>query len=691
MLRLEGVGEFFRCPYSVTQLHSQLANTGFVLSMHIRELGFPVTCALIVLSAAAHAQSSSILPPQNDASANWKNAGMLSVGGIPTRSAVCATLSPFGGDKDDLAQINNAIASCPAGDVLMLAAGTFTINEGNYIGLNKGITLRGTGSCNNVSSPYCSTLITMHGGAVMGSYTCGQANCAYNPLILLGPPLWTTSWSIPTTLTADAAQGATSVQVKSTTGFSVGQWALIDEASGADWQTDPEGYGQIWAAADWPSAAGSPATGRVAWQKHNPSQGWDDFTPSQYPYQSGTAGCWYSFCDRPTAEVHRITAINTSAKTITFDDPLTIAYRASEGHKAQLYYPSNAFVQNAGVENLTITHSFGGGSISFQFCAYCWVKNVESTLAYQGSFNLSYAARVELNQIYSHGCVWPVPGGGGYNIDLQHATTETYIVNSISVECNKVITARSGGAGSVVAYNFMDDQFINGQEHWQEIGLNGSHGTGSHEMLFEGNQASNMDSDHTHGNAIYHTFFRNYATGVRTRFTDYISGVVIDDAKDHPGGNRPLRAAGVMGYTYWMAFIGNVLGASDLTTGTNGWVLNGNNHSDHTGSIWFLGWNEQPPYTYDPNSTTYTFRNGNYDYYSKSVAWDTGTLNHNLPNSLYLSSAPSFFSAGHGYPWPWVTPTASKPLQSGPSGCSGVCSGLPAKARYDAGTPFTQP
>jgi hypothetical protein len=58
-----------------------------------------------------------------------------------------------------------------------------------------------------------------------------------------------------------------------------------------------------------------------------------------------------------------------------------------------------------------------------------------------------------------------------------------------------------------------------------------------------------------------------------------------------------------------------------------------------------------------------------------------------LPNSLYLSSTPSFFSTGSGYPWPWVTPTLSSPLQSGPSGRSA----LPAKARYDAGTPFLQP
>ena len=115
-------------------------------------------------------------------------------------------------------------------------------------------------------------------------------------------------------------------------------------------------------------------------------------------------------------------------------------------------------------------------------------------------------------------------------------------MNSISVLCDKVMTARSGGAGSVVAYNYMDDQFIGGDGTWQEIGLNGSHATGSHEMLFEGNQVSNMDSDDTHGNAIDHTFFRNWSTGVRAQFTDYSIRLGIDVGQSdqrrdqNPGG-----------------------------------------------------------------------------------------------------------------------------------------------------------
>ena len=45
---------------------------------------------------------------------------------------------------------------------------------------------------------------------------------------------------------------------------------------------------------------------------------------------------------------------------------------------------------------------------------------------------------------------------------------------------------------------------------WIEVGLNASHMVGPHHVLFEGNYGFNWDSDKTHGNAIYHTIFRNH-------------------------------------------------------------------------------------------------------------------------------------------------------------------------------------
>jgi hypothetical protein len=668
ILRTALLSAWFVSALSFGAVAQTVATQGSSVSLNIP---IAVTAIPAPVGPGGGGGGASILPPGNNASTNWRMAGMQSVGGIPNRTTVCATLTSNGG-ADNSTAINNAISSCRAGEVVLLEAGTFNIAEGSTINVNNGITLRGEGPG--------TTIINVPNGAKLNSYVCSGSSCAYRPAILVGPPQFTTWWSTPTTLTADAAQGATSVTVASTAGFTVGQWVLIDEASGASWQTDPMGYGQIWAAPDWLSSSNTPATGRVAWQKHNPSQSWDDFSSTSYPYQSGTTGCYFSFCDRPTAELHLVTAI--SGDSISFDSPLTIAYRHSGGHNAQLYSVTDPFVTNAGVENLTVERSDGGG-VEFQFCAYCWAKDVETTLWLNGGFVAYYSARIEINDIYTHECAWPVPGGGGYNIDLQNAVTEAYVVNSISVLCDKVITVRSGGAGSVVAYNYMDDQFIGGDGSWQEIGINGSHAVGSHEVLFEGNFGANIDSDDTHGNAIYHTFFRNYITGNRATFTDYTSGLgstsdqVVNDVAQQ-SSNGPLRAAGVMGYTYWDAFIGDVLGISGDTTTANGWIYQ-SSFTQGPG-IWLLGWNDQPPYNSDPNSTSWTYLDGNYDYLSNAVTWNPSDTEHTLPSSLYLSAAPAFFSAGSGYTWPPVNPLGSPQFYT-----------LPAKARYNAGTPFIQP
>ena len=55
---------------------------------------------------------------------------------------------------------------------------------------------------------------------------------------------------------------------------------------------------------------------------------------------------------------------------------------------------------------------------------------------------------------------------------------------------------------------------------WVEVGLNASHMSGPHHVLFEGNYSQNFDSDYTHGNAIYMTVFRNWLSGQRRSFTD---------------------------------------------------------------------------------------------------------------------------------------------------------------------------
>jgi hypothetical protein len=603
----------------------------------------------LTISIKREGSSGVILPPDRDASANWRMAGLLSVGGIPHRATICATVGPLGSGQDDTANIQKAVNSCPLGQVVFLSAGTFTIAEGHYVLLDRGITLRGAGAG--------VTILQRTNGAHLGSYVPGSNP---SPMIIAGPQRYNDK-NTSTALTADAVPGTKSVQVGSTAGFSVGQIVLLDEASGAGWQPDVIwSKMKVWAAPDY----------RVVWMKHNPSANGDDFNASTYPYTSGSAGCWFSNCDRPTNEIKQIASI--SGNTITFDSPITISYRVS--HQAQLYYWQTPHTRHVGIENLTVSNG-DDDNIDFNECAYCWAQNVENTLWLDDGFGINASFRVQLEGVYVHNGVWPVNGGGGYNISLAWGSSEILIENSISVLTNKVMVARSSGAGSVVAYNYMDDGYINGQDSWVEIGLNGSHMVGSHHMLFEGNQSFNIDSDNTHGNAIYHTFFRNYASGYRRPFTT-LDGISVDDTTGCCG---PLRAAAAHAYSYGFAFIGNVLGTSGRTSG---WTYNciGATNFIPRHCIWDLGWMDISPGGYDPNVAAKAIQDGNFDYLTNSVTWASSDTRHTLPNSLYLRHKPAFFKAGSGYTWPWVNPAGSPELYT-----------LPAKARYDAGTPYTQP
>ena len=709
----------------------------------------PVPQSFTVNAASSGDPTAGILPSYNDTYANWKNAGLALVGGIPDRMTICATVNPLGGGQDDYTNIQTAINNCPAGEVVQLAAGAFNIRLADMpISIATGITLRGTGNCGGTSSPYCQTSISVMDGALAytggmcGTNTANEVDCPNGgqPEILMSPmvPDYSFSWDQcsnnevgtncgATPLAADAAQGQTTIQVTSTSGFTVGSWVLIDEASGAGWVADPmnqwTGNGSVWAASDWLSSSGSPATGRVLWSKAL-NNTWD--FGSSYPYQANSPGCWYSYCDRVTAELHKVASIGAGPCpgtncTLTFDDPLTVAFRESGGHNAQVYstlYGSNynfvspiSFLEQAGVENLSLLRAPEGG-LGMGFCANCWVKNTEVGDWYGGGIEMHYSARSELNGVYVHHCWNSVNNGGEYPLALDEASTEMLITNSITNFAGKGMVARGGGAGSVISYNYIDDTMYDAEsgigDWWLDTSLNATHFSGPHHVLFEGNWGDNLDADNTHGNSMYVTFFRNVGSGFRTPFIDpsivalgnsSFTGLVDDFTERgyycpsmtscEAWPPAPFRAAGPGSYNYWYAYVGNVLGTSGQSIAANGWTYSGDFSAPR---IFMLGWSGggggQDPYI-DGVKGSYILINGNFDYLNNAVTWQGSPLT--LPNSFYLSSEPAFFSAGSGYPWPWVTPTGSSPVQNGPSGCGGTCSALPAKARWQAGTPLAQP
>jgi len=608
----------------------------------------------------------------------WSNAGMLTKGGIPSASWPVCNSTPLtpNGTSDDSAQINSMINQCAAGTVVQLGAGTFVMGSGNYVALNKGVALRGAGA---------GTTILKNPRNVFAT-TSNQAPADPTPLVIVGPGRWVnpdgdarcsglTSYQTQymQLLAADGAQGSNTITVANGSIFAAGQMVLLDETSGASWQPDIAQIStSIWASPDY----------AVTWQVHKPASPIDDpvqtgLTPAASNNYAGSGsgsdgGCWFSRQDRPQNEIKEIASV--SGNTITFTSPLNKDYRTSHYAELTTYTGSNAPVTNAGLEQVTLIGG-GDGAVRFENTRYSWAKNVEITEWYDEGIALENSFRDEVRDSYIHDAAWAEPGGAGYAISFAFASSEDLIENNVVVKTNKVFVVRSSGAGSVVGYNYLDDGYIATDEGWIEIGLNASHMVGSHMVLFEGNQSFDIDSDDTHGNSTYVVYFRNYTTTVRATFQSDYTGNTINDASNTPGSNSPKRAAAAMTYSYWLSYIGNVLGQPGLTTAANGYTDNMPNSTTWGPSIWMLGWNDVSPYTEDPNVAATAVRDGNWDSFLSQQTWLTNPA-ATLPNSLYLSCRPAFMNSNT---WPWVDPT------------KGTTYTLPAKARYAANTPNAVP
>jgi hypothetical protein len=544
-------------------------------------------------------------------------------GGIPARATACATLnaSTFGdGSRDASAGIQAALDACPAGQVVQLSRGTFSVDQ-SYLLISRGITLRGSGAG--------LTTLKKSNGARPDTETVPDAQ----PIVVIGPNRWPRpEEATAQSLAADGAKGSSSVTVRSGSGFAAGQFVLLDEDhyETATWRSLPGRNGSPTAARIW-------ASDLVVWQLHDPAEPVDD----PFPDAKG----WFSRSGRPIAEVKEVASV--SGNTVTFTTPLHIGYRIS--HSAQLtrYTGPNAHVRDAGIEDLTV-HGGSDGNIRFESAAYSWMRNVDNTVWHGEGVAIDNSFRIEVRDSYVHDGAWPVPGGAGYAISLANGTSEALIENNIILRTNKVMVARSAGAGSVVGYNYMDDGHIGYNPDWVEVGINGSHMVGAHHMLFEGNYSFNYDSDNTHGNAIYHTVFRNHLSGFRRSFP----------------GQGNARTAGLMFGSWWHSFVGNVLGTAGRM---GGW-----GYDNAEASIWRLGYDpthwEQDA---DPKVLSTVIRQSNFDYVTNQVRDPSAQA---LPASLYLAGKPAFFGS---HPWPWVDPTGATKLHV-----------LPAKARYEAGAPF---
>jgi hypothetical protein len=534
--------------------------------------------------------------------------------------------------------------------VVKLSAGTFAVN--NLVLINRAISLRGAGIgvtfLKKTNGARGRTTQLVAGTSAYAPIDPSSYTYDTQPVIVIGPQRWVASDSTTSrNLTTDGAKGGTTVTIANASGFAAGQYVLLDEVSGASWQPTPSGFpggAQVWKG------------DRVAWNMHLPQQQFADdngASNSAGPYDTTpgvlpAAMSWFSRTDRPTNEIKQIAAV--SGTTITFTTPLHISYRTNHAAQLTRYTGANVHVQNAGVEDFTVS---GGadGQIRFENAAYSWARNIENTQWIGEGFAANGSFRVEIRDSYIHTGSWPEPGGAGYAISFADASSDVLVENNIIVDTCKVMVARSSGAGSV--WGITTRRQLGFTSHGRSR-LNAST---SRALTTSSSKATIRPTRTVTSHTATQSTSRSTATGcpasVRassTRRTSGRWGLCTDRC-----GTRSSETLGRSGrMTGWVY-------DDPAMSGNSNW---------RDQAVWKIGYDpERWSMVADPQTLSTLIRGGSYDYLTNTVHWEN-LAPQALPASLYLTTKPAFFGAST---WPWVDPTAATQLYT-----------LPATQRYNA-------
>jgi hypothetical protein len=367
----------------------------------------------------------------------------LGVDGLPQRTTICSTLSP-GSD------VQAAVDACPAGQVVLLQPGTFTVSR--TVTLTKGVVLRGSGS---EGAPTGTTIVKTGGGSVLAIGTDQDQTCH---------PTGTAR-----SLTLDAARESTTLALgaAAAAAFTVGDLAFVDQLDEPEVDQGDCSY--------FKRISGRSATQRVEVAAVDAMAGTLTLSsPLHWRYTVASA-----------AQVVRVTRPVVRWAGI---ERLAVQGGTNPGYNGQM-----------------------AGGIDVSNAAYCWVKDVQTDGTIGGMHvALTGTYRCVVRDSWFHHSANYGFGADCYGIVLRCGASENLVENNVVRWMNKPILFNVSGGGNVVAYNYADNSWAT-PPAWQETNID-CHCSFPHMELIEGNFAPHIGATTTHGNAGYLTFYRNFSS-----------------------------------------------------------------------------------------------------------------------------------------------------------------------------------
>jgi hypothetical protein len=574
---------------------------------------------------------------------DWSSAGIP--GGIPSTSwtqsgstILAATYS--NGSTDASSAVNSALASCGTNHYVLLGAGTFSFHSA--VGVPSNCALRGAGA--NQTTVNC--------------YVTGNA-CIYAGLNSGGASDSPPSLSSATAITGGLTAGSTSITVASTSGMSVGGFLLISQLN------DPNFVSNSAAANNGGSICN--CDGGIGW--------------------NGT---------RNMGQIVQITSIAgttvgiTSGGTGALVNPgLYYPYNNSP-----LAVPFNESTSYAGIEGLQVYAEDSGAMENFYLgnCAYCWVNGVESNYTDGNWAEIDWGFHDQISNSYMSNAFGHTSGTNDSNITVRTFTSGSLIQNNILERGHFPLMLEWGAAGNVIAYNYIFGQydiidFQNGGSNvvdpcstvntpCSNTPAIDAHGAHPQFNLVEGNVGNMFEPDNIWGSSSWWTTFRNWWQGTtqmcgngnagglgRGTSSSCSDGVyawqIANDYEIEAFSTRTNLVGDIVGSSQQQSLVSTQGGKAlaplqqvEAQCGTSPCGANSRPYGTYgiDFSLGYFSVSSTGGGTYDElTPATTLFVHGVYNSITSLVSWVTG-LTHTLPNSLYLSGKPSWWSSSLAYP-----------------------------------------
>jgi hypothetical protein len=542
---------------------------------------------------------------------NWSNAGSAHINDTRTQCTTSACASVSGGSVSS-SSINAALASAPDNSYVQIPSGTFSMGAGINFANRSNVTLRGSGSN--------STFLVWTSSAG-GSGNCGGHDvCASSSdTNYAGGPSNSANWTGTGGSAGVYTRGATSIQLSSTNGLSVGDPLILDQLD--DQGTD---NGKFWIGCEYPGASTCSYSG--TW-------------PSGYQRGGGSASTI-----RGQQQIVTVTSISGSAVGIK-PGIYGSNWRSSQAPGA--WWASNP-VQNDAVENMSLDHTNGGDGITFFNCQGCWVKGVRSirqssTGTGWGHVYFSICNHCTVRDSYFYGYE-----GDTYGISVE-ISSDSLVENNIFQYPSAYQFYNSDCEGCVAAYNYSAATLFGASLNW--LGQPSDFHSIDLFSLSEGNIGAGHYGDSFHGTHALNTFFRNR----------------MDGREENAGSATTSSTVAVRlnpGARYYN-IIGNVLG----TPGYHSVYKAAYNASNVSNAVIDCGSYPEAG-SADPNSCPTSMFWGNWDSVNNGVRWNSSEVpsgiesyanpvpsSNTLPASFYLSSRPSWWPSNKA--WPAIGPGVS--------------------------------